>query len=57
MSVVEKLREWRIVEAPVVGRVPISLALGNYMDAISWPVLAKKLLDPKLAGELLPKMY
>jgi hypothetical protein len=46
MSLEEKLREWRIVEAPVVGWVPISLALGNYMDAISWPVLAKKLLDP-----------
>ena len=46
ISEVEKLREWLIVDAPVVGNVPISLELGNYMDAISWPVLAKKLLDP-----------
>ena len=45
ISELEKLREWWIVDVPVVGKVPISLALGSYMDAISWPVLAKKLLD------------
>jgi hypothetical protein len=45
ISEFEKLREWWIVVVPVVGKVPISLALGSYMDAISWPVLAKKLLD------------
>ena len=53
ISEVEKLREWWIVDVPVVGNVPIILALGSYMDAISWPVLAKKLLDPELTGELM----